>query len=131
MPRCAPCFFIAVAVLCPLRLAAQRIVYTLPYSSDLIREPGGTGGPFVTQSYAAANDSVSPHGLPDNGIINNVQLGPYDGNNALVLGPGQYAPLLSVPPSSFVLHIYAATADVGGCFPDASRTLPLWMSSSQ
>lgn len=72
---------------------ADQVQFTLPYNVDVIHEPGGTasglgahGEAYVTQSYAAANDSVTPRGLPDNGLIKDVALGPYNGKNAVVLG---------------------------------------------
>ncbi|HEV8603897.1 MAG TPA: hypothetical protein VGQ99_00945 [Tepidisphaeraceae bacterium] len=87
---------VLVVAFSPLWACADHLQYTLPYNVDVVREPGGTafgigvnGGAFVTQSYAAANDSVSPRGLPDSGLIGNVQLGPYNGKNALLLGPNQ------------------------------------------
>jgi hypothetical protein len=71
----------------------------LPFNADVVREPGGaiTGGGvdpagrgFVTQSEAAAGDAATPHGLPDNGVLQvqggTIQLGPYNGNNALRFG---------------------------------------------
>jgi len=114
---------IAVVVLGPLQLAADSFQYPLPFNVDVIREPGGsaggigfsggTSGPaLVTQSYATANDPLTPHGLPDNGIVKGVQLGPYNGKNAVSLGTNSGTLLQGAPPYFFVLHVYAV-ADEG------------------
>src|SRR4051812_14528980 len=113
---------IAVVVLFPLRLVADTVVYTIPFSVDVIREPGGrasglgtNGAAFVTQSYAEANDSVDPRGLPDNGVFGSIHLGPYNGANAQRVGLGSYvSPSVSPPGRSFFLHIYAAADDFSG-----------------
>ena len=99
-------FAILGVVLVASRAASAQQVVQLPltYNADVVREPGGTitaggidpatnlgpgGRGFVTQAEAAANDSVDPHGLPDNGVLTapggTIQLGPYNGNNALLL----------------------------------------------
>jgi hypothetical protein len=88
----------AVALVAPTAIATV-VQVPLPFNADLVREVGGTvtgggvdlaGRAFVTQSEAAANDGGTPHGLPDNGLIpvegGTIQLGPYDGNNALRFG---------------------------------------------
>jgi len=114
---------VIAVVLCPLRLAADSFHYTLPLNADVIREPGGTAGgiglsgaAYVTQSYAAANDPLTPHGLPDNGLVKGVQLGPYNGNNALLLGTNSGTLLSIPPPYFFVLHVYAAADEGFGGF---------------
>ena len=91
---------VALAVSGRVTSAQQVVQLPLTYNADVVREPGGTitgggidpatnAGPggrgFVTQSEAAANDPVDPHGLPDNRIISvpggTVQLQPYNSNN--------------------------------------------------
>jgi hypothetical protein len=103
----------AAAVSASHAAAQQAVQVTIPYNADVVREVGGTttgggidpdtirvdngqpvsvpgGRAFVTQSEAAARDSVDPRGLPDNGVLQapegTIRLGPYDGNNAIRFG---------------------------------------------
>ena len=120
--------------------AAQFVQVPLPYNADVVREVGGTttgggidsqtfrvidnqpvvlpgGRAFVTQSEAAAHDPLDPRGLPDNGVLQvpggTLQLGPYDGNNALRFGnfgvnrPG-FGVSLGAPGTYRSFQIYAA-----------------------
>ena len=128
------CALVGVVVLAfsALRASADHVQFTIPYSSDLINEPGGTassigqsGGSFVTQSYAEAHDSISPRGLPDSGVIGSFHFGPYNGNNALELGTNQGVLLRGVPSSSFVLHVYAVADEGYGTLPYATLKLAI------
>src|SRR3954467_4176934 len=125
------------AVLCPTR--ADIFPIPLPsFNVDVVKEPGGTttanlgnsGEAYVTQSFAAANDSVSPKGLPDNGLLGAVQLGPYNGNNAFRIFPQQSGPQLGGPGGQgMVLHILAAAGDgyivLNGNLTPVHATAPL------
>src|SRR2546423_1336518 len=100
-----------------LYASADQVQFTLPYNEDVIRELGGSassglgahGEAYVTQSYAAANDSLTPRGLPDSGLIKDVRLGPYNGGNAVLLAINQWVLLARNPPGAFlVLHVYVA-----------------------
>ena len=103
-PRvCVAAAILTGAVLCEASLAQQVVQLPLPYNADVVREVGGTisgggidpaqpdpgGRGLVTQSEAAANDAVDPRGLPDDGVLavpgGTIQLGPYNGNNAVRL----------------------------------------------
>ena len=114
--------------------SAHGVVIQFPFgkNADVVREVGGAapqgidngGRAFVTQSEAAANDTVDPRGLVDSGIFplgpipeDNVRFDPYTGNNAWRFDdPG--SPTLTVDvPDSFMftplrtLHLYATAGN--------------------
>jgi hypothetical protein len=103
--------------------AASPANVPIPYNSDIVQEVGGTttnglsldGAAFVTQSYAAANDASDPHGLPDDGLFTagsaSLQLGPYNGNNALRLAAQQSSGPIDVPDGTNYLDVYVAAGD--------------------
>jgi len=114
---------------------AAPLYLDLPFNADIVREPGGTvtaslgfaGEALVSQNEAAANDSVDPHGLPDDGRFSTpgamIQFGPYNGNNALKMGPGQGSPFIPVPPAQYTdLHVFAVASD--GFRTDANHVPP-------
>src|SRR5881227_210115 len=103
-----------------LSARGEIVQITIPFNVDVVREPGGTvtaglgfsGEALLSQAEAAARDSVSPKGLPDNGILNGIQLGPYNGNNAISIAPQTSGPQFGTPSNaSMVLHILAASGD--------------------
>jgi hypothetical protein len=104
--------------------AAPPVTILIPYNADIVREVGGTttnglsldGAAFVTQSFAAANDANDPHGLPDNGLFTagstSLQLGPYNGNNALRLAAQQTSGPIDVPDAQYTsLDVYVVAGD--------------------
>jgi hypothetical protein len=136
----------AAAVALVARAAIAAVVQVpLPLNADVVREVGGTvsgggvdpsGRAFVTQAEAAANEGGTPHGLPDNGIVTvsggTIQLGPYNGNNALRFADfGANSPNVFIPiqPGAYdSIQIYGAgeTANTLGA-PQLSvrfQTLP-------
>jgi hypothetical protein len=114
------CYGVLVLLLLTEVLWAQTSQYPLPFNVDVIRETGGTVNDglglsreaYVTQAEAAANDPVDPRGLPDNGILGSLQLGPYNGNNALRLREFEGGPQMGIPFSQNIgVTVYAAAAD--------------------
>jgi hypothetical protein len=119
-------------LLLPRSGAAAPLFLDIPYNVDIVREPGGTvsdalgfsGEALVTQAEAVANDTVDPHGIPDNRQFNvdgvAVQFGPYSANNALRLRPEESA-IFSVPPAQYTfMHVFAVSGDstIGGPQPE-------------
>jgi hypothetical protein len=99
-------------------------VIPLPYNADIVQEVGGTttnglsldGAAFVTQSYAAANYPNEPHVLNDDGLFTSggasLQLGPYDGNNAVRMTSLDGIPVIGVPPADYSsLDVYVVAGD--------------------
>ncbi len=101
--------------------AFQQIPLT--YNADVVREAGGTvtggldqaGRAYVSQGEAALRDNLYPRGLPDNGILTvpggTLQLGPYNGNNAILMTPDARSGFVVAGPQAQgydYLMIYAA-----------------------
>jgi hypothetical protein len=97
-------------LICQGAFAQSVVQRPMTYNADVIREVGGTISSgierswvdegnqsflrfnrraFVTQSEAALHDPTDAHGLPDDGVFTVpggvIRLGPYDGNNGLIL----------------------------------------------